>query len=246
MADKVDDMHDKLNGDLNVKINEMHHLMLSMASADAAPRPWSSRSESVASSASAPLEELQRTQLNSLPAPNLKPPDRSSTDIKPQEMHKGAAVLEGHEFPIPPPLVRSASACIGRDYHLDRPESALIPIGGCMSVGEAPPQYEKHRRGSHFSPRSSTGSSQAIETDAVRRPSDLPSPISPGAPMMLPLPAIGSDMEEAAMRANSQDFSMVTATERAPTHLTKTTTTEAQYMAFQKAIIDDAAVLCQV
>lgn len=246
MADKVDDMHDKLNGDLNVKINEMHHLMLSMASADPVPRAWSSRSESLASSAGAPLEELQRTQLNSLAAPNLKPPDHPSTDNEPLKMYTSVE-FNGHEGPTLPLRVDSASVYSPGDYQIDRRESSLVSPGGYMaSFVEAPPQYEKYRQIPLFGQRSSSGSSQALETDAHRRLSDLSSPISPGGPVMLPPPAIGSDTEETTDHTNSYDMSMVTATEHAPTYLTKTTTTEDQYLAFQKAITQDAAVLCQV
>ena len=247
MADKVDDMHDKLNGDLNDKINEMHHLMLSMASVDSTQRAWSSRSESVASSAGAPLEELQRAQLNSLPTANVKPSDGSSPDIKPQHTRREEVGLDDHVSSSRPPPLDVASAWRAGDSHIDRPESSLVPLGGCMSLfGEAPPQYEKNRQAPQSSPRSSSGSKQALETDAHRRPSDLPSPISPASPMMLPFQALQSDQEENATRANPYDFTMVTATEPAPTHLTKTTTTEAQYLAFEKAITQDAAVLCQV
>lgn len=247
MADKVADMHDKLNGDLNLKINEMHHLMLSMASADAAPRAWSSRSESVASSVGAPLEEMQRTQLNSLSAADGKPQVSSSPDIKPRNTDKEAAGLKGNEYLSQPALMESASTCSAGGSHLDRPESTVIGLGALMnSFPEAPPQYEKNQRALQSTPRSSSGSSQAFETDAQQRLSDLLSPISPGVPMMLPLPAIGSDTEETAIRANTYDFSKVTATEPAPRHLTKTTTTEVQYSEFQKAITEDAAVLCQV
>jgi len=247
MADKVDDMHNKLNGDLNVKISEMHHLMLSMASVHSAPRAWSSRRESLASSAGAPLEELQRAQLNSLAAPEFKPPDHPSIDKAPQETYGKAAELEGQGYTTRPPLVKSASAGSAGSFHTHRRTDSLIPLGGYISSArEAPPQYEKHRQGSQFGPRSSSGSSQALEFDAHRRPSDLSSPVSPGGPMMLPPPAIGSDTDETADCADPYDFSMVTATEPAPTHLTKTTTTEAQYLAFRKIITQDAAVLCQV
>ena len=250
MADKVDDMHDKLNGDLNVKITEMHHLMLSMASADSTPRAWSSRSESVASSAGAPLEELQRSQLNSFPAPNRKSPERFSTDDKPRQTQVEAAELEGREHPSPLPIANLENACSVADPHINRRETTTIPLGGCMSnLSESPPQleYDRNRQRSHRSPRSSSGSSQAVETYAHRRKtSDLPSPTSPGIPMMLPLPSIAFEPEEKVAQADPYDFSMVTATEHAPMHLTSTTTTEAQYLAFQKAITEDAAVLCQV
>ncbi len=247
MADKVDDMHNKLNGDLNVKIDEMHHLMLSMASIESSPRVWPTRSESIASSAGAPLDELQRAQLNPLASPSLNPPDRSTNFTKHLRLPEETTEPEGSEFSSWPPQPKSSGGVSTIDSYLDPRESDLIPVGGCMSgFEEAPPRYEKSRQGLPMSPRNSSGSSQVLETDSQRRPSDISLPLTPGSPMMLPLPAIEPDSEGSAVRHNSHDFFSVTATESAPVHLTKTMTTETQHKAFERAIFQDAAVLCEV
>ena len=233
-------MHNKLNGDLNVKIDEMHHLMLSRASFDSAPRTWSSRTESTSSSAGVPLEELQRAQLNSLPSPDLKPPDLFSHPTKHDLARNEATELEGSDCPSEArsPTISNIGSFVPDRRHVDR-----VALGKRTNgVGEAPPRYERHRQGSQTKPRHSSGSSQAPESEPPRRPSDLPSPLNPESPMMLPLPTLGSDMEEDAVRTHFYDCS----TEAAPLHLTRTMTTASQHKSFESAILQDAAVLCQV
>lgn len=247
MADKVDDMHNKLNGDLNLKIDEMHHLMLSMASIESSPRIWPTRSESIASSAGAPLEEAQRAHLNSLATSSLKPPDRSTHTTKRVRSPEDTTELEEIKYASWPLAPKSSVGRSRTEPSLDRRESDLIPFGGCMSgFEEAPPRYEKSRIGLPISPRNSSGSSQYLGTDRDRRPSDISLPMTPGSPTMLPPPALEVDSESFATETPVDHFPLVTATETNRMHGKTATTTESQHHAFEKAIFQDAAVLCEV
>lgn len=268
MADKVDDMHNKLNGDLNVKIDEMHHLMLSMASRDLAMAPLqespprTARQDSLPKTGpgdgpspealeaaeppfAAPLQERQRTQPNAVAPPTVHAYDFSPSTarhIPPRPPRPDAAELSGSEYSASPPHYRSPGGSI-----FDRRASDMIPFGSpTTTCSEAPPRYERPRKRSQVSPRGSSASSPILERDSYRRPSDPSLPFTPASPMMLPLPAIQGEDDEDAIESQYYALSAISEKMTHPEQPERVAIGDTQRKAFENSIFVDAAVLCQV
>ena len=245
-------MHNKLNGDLDIKIDEMHHVMLSLkASIDNSPMIWPraperSRTESAVSQISPPV------------SPSIGPKkgrgngntESSRSMSATLEIHtpQETPELSGSEFSAPSPPSRHRSPPI------DVRESLLIPLD--FQFGEMLPQYEERRKqripskqddGLH-SPKSlgkqkDTGSTK-VPLGGVKSPASPQIPHSSG---MLPPPAIPPDTalsdygtpnpppKSLYQKNRDSDLSEVTGV-----------ATSQEQSAFERNLFTHSTVLCEV
>ena len=240
MAEKVDDMYDKLNGDLNVKISEMHHLMLSLSSMEASPQIWASGSDSWISPGPSPFIEPKKSRMNPTQLPIMKP-TREPSNPQYFQTPEDTPELVGSESWSRSEQVKSMSSMSSRDSYLDRRESGLIPLEyqyPIRSTQEPPPQYERRQGSSGNSPRMT----RPEDSNAARRPSNWSSGSMSPMQTMLPPPAIS--IEQPHSRTESYSFMPTTAPP--PATLKRTGTTASEQALFEKAILDDSMILCEV
>ena len=162
MADQIDDMHNKLNGDLDIKIDEMHHVMLSLrASLDNGPMVRPLRIEGLSSSGAFPdTTSVQRKSDASSNRPEQV--DRSHSPISihaktPQETPD----LSDSEFSAYSPTDTSKSD--GPNSPHNR-ESLIIPPDHQYRTIDIPPRYERSRHASN------TSSSYAYSPGTISNP----------------------------------------------------------------------------
>lgn len=237
-------MHNKLNGDLNIKISEMHHLMLSLRSMEASPQIWPSGSDAWMSPGSSPFLEPRKSLINSFPQPNTKP-TREGSDAPKLHTPEDTPELVGGEFVPRSEQVMSMSSTSSRDSFLDRRESGLIPLEyqfPIRSVYESPPQYERSRGISGYSPVMT----RHEDNDAARRPSNWSIESMSPIQTMLPPPAISSERASPFLRAESYSFMPTIATAPPPAILKRTNTTASQQATFERFIFNDSMILCEV
>lgn len=242
MAEKVDDMHNKLNGDLNVKISEMHHLMLSLRSMEPSPPIWASGADTWTSPGTSPFIEPKKNLIDLFPSPNTKP-NRATTDPQELPTPENTPELVGGEFVSRPEQVKSMSSTSSRDTFLDRRGSDLIPVEyqhPLRSFHESPPQYERTRGGSGYSPRIA----RVEDKNAARRPSEWSTGSMSPPQTMLPSPAIPPERDPPHLQTGNYSFMPTTAP--APSILKGTNITASQQAMFEKFIFDDSMISCEV
>lgn len=237
-------MHNKLNGDLNVKISEMHHLMLSLGSMEASPQIWPSGSDAWLSPGSSPFLEPKKSRMNSFPLLNMKPMRQASI---PYKLHtpEDTPELGGSECVSRSEQGKSMSSTSSRDSYLDRRESGLIPVEyqyPIRSLCDSPPQYERNRGFSGHSPLTS----RLEDNNAARRSSNWSNESMSPIQTMLPPPAIPHEREAPMLRAENYSFMPALATATPPTILKRTNITASQQALFEKFIFDDSMSLCEV
>ena len=186
-------MHSKLNGDLDVKIDEVHNVMLSLkASIDQSPMIWPIRRESTTMSRLSPPVSPHLVGMHKEPLP--KPKDRDSHGALSVGSNIHTPQLSDSEFSAPSPPSRQLSPA------LDIRGSVSIPTD--FRFSETPPQYTEKRRprpsrNSNVELYSPKSRARVSELDSDRTPVDeARSPISPRSmdfPSMLPPPAIATD-----------------------------------------------------
>lgn len=246
MAEKVDDMHNKLNGDLNVKISEMHHLMLSLSSMEASPQTWPSGSDACLSPGPSPFLEPKKSRMVSVPLPNMKPMREASTPYK-LRTPEDTPELVGSEYVPRSEQVRSMSSTSSRDSYLDRRESGLIPVEYQYSIrsfhDSPPPQYEQRNRG--VSGHSPLGS-RLEDNNAARRPSEWSNESMSPIQSMLPPPAISPEHDAPMLHTESYSIMPALATAPPPAKLKRTNITASQQALFERFIFDDSVCLCEV
>lgn len=207
VADQIDEMHNKLNGDLDIKIDEMHHVMLSLkASLDpkspmvspkqkqalppltfpppsfpppASPVPTS---PVAASPSMSPILKPKRAPTYST-LPDVRERQPSNASWKYPQTPQKTPDLSDSEFSWQSP--QSSARGSGQQPFVDFRESSLIPHDFQLRLSDAPPEYEKTRRGANiaegalYSPKTLQGRGY----NDYKRPS--PPPLSPN---MQPMP----------------------------------------------------------
>ena len=186
-------MHSKLNGDLDVKIDEVHNVMLSLkASIDQSPMIWPIRRGSTAMSRLSPPVSPHLVGMHKDLVPKSK--DRDSHGALSVGSNIHTPQLSDSEFSAPSPPSRQLSP--GPDIR------GSISIPTDFRFSDAPPQYSEKRkprasRNSHVELYSPKSRARVSELDSDRTPIDeARSPISPQSmdfPSMLPPPAIATD-----------------------------------------------------
>lgn len=237
-------MHNKLNGDLNVKISEMHQLMLSLSSMEASPQIWPSGSDAWLSPGSSPFLEPKKSRMISIPLPNMKPTREASAPYKlhtPQDTPE----LVGSECVPRSEQVKSMSSTSSRDSYLDRRESGLVPVEyqyPIRSFYDSPPQYERNPGVSSHSPPMS----RLEDNNAARRPSDWSNESMSPIQTVLPPPAMSPERDAPMFRTESYSFMPALATAPPPATLKRTHITDSQQALFERFIFDDSVCLCEV
>ena len=162
MADQIDGMHNKLNGDLDIKIDEMHHVMLSLrASLENGPMVRPLRIESLSSLGASPTTTpIQRKSDASSNRPEQVDQSHSPISIHtktPQETPE----LSDSEFSAYSPMDTSKSD--GPNSLFNR-ESLIIPSDHQYRIIDTPPRYERSRHASN------TSSSSAYSPGTISKP----------------------------------------------------------------------------
>lgn len=172
MAERVAGIHNKLTGDLDIKIAEILNLMQTMNNMEASPRIWPSNGESPCSpEESWPKDtKKRRTISGSAPAPSLGRAD-SDTYFYPRGPGKTADLPDSD---APPKPFRLESGREQIDY--DRQGLGLIPVERpprVRSFDEAPPMYNNEWR-PVTEPTSPALSSQSASTSMSPNPYTFP------------------------------------------------------------------------
>lgn len=168
MAERVAGIHDKLTGDLDVKIAEILNLMQTMMSIDASPRIWPSYEESAAMSDFAWPKDAKKRRTSSNSGSHLP---ESETEENPLATKKSPSSIDPSLSP------RSPAPRSSRDLDpYDHQGLGLIPVERpprVRSFDEAPPVYNSEWR----SPMSSSlpaRSPELLRNSQQRSMSDYP------------------------------------------------------------------------
>ncbi|MCJ1248125.1 hypothetical protein MMC30_005340 [Trapelia coarctata] len=216
VADQIDEMHNKLNGDLDIKIDEMHHVMLSLKAsldpnspmihpnqkqalpplvfpAPAFPPP---SSPVPASPAGSPALKPKRAPTYTT-LPDVRERQTSNASWKFPQTPQKTPDLSDSEFSWQSP--QSSTRTSAQPPFMDHRESSLIPLDFHLRLGEAPPEYEKTRRISNIS----EGALYSPKTLQGRRQHDYkrPSP-PPASPNMYPTPPVSRSPKPFMPRKN--------------------------------------------
>ncbi|MCJ1417399.1 hypothetical protein MMC32_003743 [Xylographa parallela] len=246
VADQINEMHNRLNGDLDVKIDEIHLVILSLQASmqQSSPMIWPSRRESVVSrrsSTSSPVLKPRREPTYSL-VPGGK--ERESVDSYsssryPQTPQK-TPELSDSEFSVQSP---PSSSRTSKQQGFDPRESTILPSEFQYQLREPPPGYEKDRRVSHkseggtlYSPRTSARHSDLH----LRKPS-----LEPLSPTMLPPAAMTPESDPSCSRSESYDYSGGSRGSQSTIEPIRFATVEEQEE-LERSLFTEAAVLCEV
>ncbi|MCJ1320126.1 hypothetical protein MMC15_005463 [Xylographa vitiligo] len=246
VADQINEMHNRLNGDLDIKIDEIHLVMLSLQAGmqQGSPMIWPSRTESVASrrsSSGSPVLRPRRAPTYSLVAEGKERESLASQSSSryPQTPQK-TPELSDSELSVQSPPTSSRTS---KQQGFDRRESTILPSEFQYRLRDPPPGYEKDRRVSH---RSEDGAVYSPRTSSQR--SDLQfrkASLEPLSPTMLPPAAMTPDSDPSHSRSQSHDYygeSRGSQSTIQPIHFA--TVDEQQEL--ERSLFTEAAVLCEV
>ena len=243
-------MHNKLNGDIDVKIDEIHHVMLSLrASLDGgSPMLWpsTSRNGSVAESASSSgdpslsptMKPRRAPTYTSLVEAQVRQPSYASS--KYSQTSQKTPELSDSEFSFQSPV--SSTRTSGQAFS-DHRESTLIPLEFQYKIAELPPKYERSRRTSP-----NLGSTMHSPKGTTLRRYSEANPTSPEvlSQSILPPPAIAPDTDMDYIRRGIYDYSVASCGSESTVVLPTTTCTVQEQERFEKTLFTEAAVLCEV
>ena len=237
MAEKVDDIHSQLNGGLNVKIDEIHHLMLSMASmsVDGSPslQPMISRDGSIGHRDFA-SGHFSRASTLAMDGPEYS--EQRASYPSPVQTPE----FKGREYPADPEAFGWKNSYTSRTSPSKfQPSYSSGLISPKMDEEDDYARYRPKSQAS-YSPRASRADSNLFSQNLARSPSEVgPSPQSP----MLPPPAMGEDPKALS---EGYQHSTMPSSDFAPAMLSRSVTTESQQEEFQRSIFLDSALLCDV
>ena len=180
MADRVAAIHDKLGGDLDLKMAEIQNLMLSMTMISGVPGVLPSKLNHYSSTDARSPETRRRLTDASLAPPYVSARPDSDT-YSYSANHSAAAELPGSEVPPNNPDGNTSNIT---DYFSRRAPGANINRSSprVRSIDEAPPEYESAWRNNN--------SAFASEDSQIPEPSELSSPpLSRPPQLSLPIPS---------------------------------------------------------
>jgi hypothetical protein len=256
MANKVDDIHTTLNGDLNVKIDEIHHLMMSMRAMEQTPRLTPESPESLGKKSVSELsyrpkrEEVRPVSFNT----SRELPRDSSLTYPPYSTENVSRGFDVHD------------ALNGLQLDTDfrpraeswsqRPESWLVSrdSGRDSNAYETLPEYQRYRSPVGYrSNRNSLPSPAEISPTMYRTNSDASRTHSQGT-LQLPPPTLPVESTEKIPVSSpkkeydpKKDYEKLLSkdSELSPAMQWKITATEAEHLAFKRDLFNDSAVLCE-
>lgn len=249
MADKVEGIHDKFNGDLDVKVAEIHQLMLSMATMNRSPRlgpadstimhpvPWGTSAE--ASSTASPSIKAGRGDFDTYKHPftPAASPEIVGSELSPQS-------------PRALSLAKMSPGNISMNNFDNRPGSDGLQVNDHYRLpsyyNEPPPEYKRDRRTiiSDGSTRQSTELIQNLPGQTARSPSLGALGIQSLSPVTLPPPIISPEHEVQGMRPRSGSLA-ITAPAQRQSELARALSTLSQQEMFERRLFGDAATLCE-
>ena len=243
MADKVEGIHDKLNGDLDVKVAEIHQLMLSMATnMDRSPRldpidstlaPTVPRTESgVASSAVSPMTQTRSSDTHTYQHP-------FTPEMTPE--------MVGSEFSSQSPQALSPGNLSVNGFDTRR-ASDIIPVQDQYRLpsyyNEPPPEYKLDRRSVtlNLNVRSKTNNTPSLTADSARSSSLGSLRISSLSPVTLPPPILSPEHNNQDMRPRNASLADKQVVD--PADPSRAISTISQQHMFERRLFGDAATLC--
>ena len=250
----MDDMHNKLNGDLDVKIDEMHHVMLSLrASLDSG----SIRIEGSSSIAVSPSTTCSQHKQRS---PSYQRGKRDQS-ISPSSIHAKTPLetpeLSDSEFSAYFPADSSKADRLDSTYSRD---SMLIPPEHRYRITDTPPQYERNRQISDTSSASASspnktsishsGSSENSSHAHMSPPSVLSSSTTNFAPAVY-APSYASSHTSSHISSNlgiegDGNLEPFKSQETQIYRPVKAAATTAENDNFRRSLFENAATLCEV
>ena len=244
----MDNLHDKLNGNLDVKIDEMHHVILSVqANLQSSPMLWPTQpGESMASPMESPMIDPRKSRNGSWHVTPRAYSTSSSTFSGPRE-ETPDLVLSGLSTPI------SDSFASQRRFSTASPRnSSVIPPDHQIRIGYPPPLYNRNARcGTDLSSRNISGSeaSSRINSDGSREISNAVSN-SEGLsdPMLsrdsaLPPPAMDLGVEATPEYMGIEDQASMP---NVDVNIPESILSVNRQRLFEQILANDAAVLCDV
>ena len=261
VADQINDMHNRLNGDLDVKIDEIHHVMLSLQAsiAQASPMLWPSGTESTSyrsSPSASPVLKPRRaptyTSIVDTKEKDRQASNASSSSKSSQTPQKTPELSEDDSSVQSPP----GSSRTSRQPIPERRESTILPLDFQNGrYREPPPDYERNRRVSKYSdtslysPRTSTRPSDVDFAQKSEHEYSKTSP-DPLSPSMLPPPAMTRESSASYSRPESHDFSSTSNQgskgSQSTVVLASDVATPEEHAKFERLLFTEAAVLCEV
>lgn len=243
----MNNIHDKFNGNLDVKIDEMHHLMLSLrASVESSPMIWPQITENMVSQTMSPTLGTKEERRESYPVQA-----EGSDQIRPEKLAyshspQRTPELSDSEFSAYSPR---SSDKFGEGYQMYRRESLTIPVEYQYRFKDAPPQYDRSRQPSNASPnpRHSPDAIPISPYTTSRRRSDRSSNLSSPSPDMLPLPAL--NLDSGLSNTPHGDYDTLASTRSQESHNlvpSQISATISQQESFKQQLFNNAAVLCEV
>ena len=246
VALQINDMHNRLNGDLDVKIDEIHLVMLSLQASmqQNSPMIWPSRTESIASRRSSSGSPELRPKRAPTYSSVSEVKERESLTSYPSSRYpqtpQKTPELSDSEFSVQSP---TSSSRASKQQSYNPRESSILPSEFQYRLRDAPPGYEKDRRVSNRS----DGSALYSPRTSSRR-SDLhfrKSSLEPLSPTMLPPAAMTPDSDPSRSRPESYDHSADSRGSQSTVQPCHFATPEEQER-LERNIFTEAAVLCEV
>ncbi len=246
MADKVEGIHDKLNGDLDVRVAEIHQLMLSMATMDRSPRLTPQDSSSML-----PVPNTTSSaEASSTASPKVKPARSESDTYRHPFTPEMTPEMVGSEFsPQSSSRAMSPGNISVNDFD-PRRGSDMMPANDQYRLpsyyNEPPPEYKVDRRSviSDLGTRLNIDQSQNLLVDTERSPSLGSLGIQSLSPVTLPPPILSPEQEIEEMRPRNASVIEIPVTE-IPTEPVRAFSTISQQDLFERRLFGDAATLCE-
>ena len=246
MADQIENMHDRFNGDLDVKIDEIHRAMLLLqSSATSSPIISSSRPGGSISLPrlpeielpKGPPEELLKDNRNYEKALSRKTSDAQTSQMTPE--------LTDSEFSAQSPqsIDRYEKRC-----SVDPRESAILPLEYQYHIKDQQLGLERGRQPSDtsiqsISPINTTAMSAPAGNDQI--PDKFLDMLS-SSPSNLPPPMMNSGPGTSDTLIGYGDFLESQTRNFKTCHQSRSSITITQHDDFKKSLYDNAAVLCEV
>jgi hypothetical protein len=251
MATKVDDIHSTLNGDLNIKIDEIHRLMTTFRELDSSPRLPPAYPESSYSRKST-SEQAVRPKRDEVKPLSVNTSKDSTSSYYTYSMEKISNSLDVHDDSNG--LQGDNDSALRAESWYERPESWLTTLDTSREVKEEGtlPQYEKYRsptsnRHSLPSPVSSTSVSRT-HSDSSRKASQATlSMLPPAALSNEKIPTDKDSTEKIPVKDAKKDYDLLIPPESDLSFAMqlKVATTEAEQAQFEKDLFGNTAVLCE-
>ncbi|MCJ1478702.1 hypothetical protein MMC13_007384 [Lambiella insularis] len=249
VAEQIIDVHNRADGDLDLKVDELDLAMLSLQASmeQKSPMIWSSRAESIKSPSSpsdSPVLLPRNPRRGQLYSPAVTKPEfhrqASHTSSKYSQTSQRTPEYSDSELYV---QNATSTSWISKQQDYGPRESSILPPAYHHRARERHTEHEVSRHGSNrsdgttlYSPRSSSRRSDHRYRD------QSPEPLSP---TMLPVAAIIPDSEPSHSRPQSRGYSILSKQSES-TVRSKHIATIAEQETLAQKLFTEAAMLCEV